>query len=65
MAAAACLAAAALASHPDLRGYLCCNASGPIGIAAAIREAGKTGKVKVVGIDERGKIRLSMKKAVA
>jgi ribose transport system substrate-binding protein len=44
-------AAAVLAAHPDLRGYLCCDASGPIGIAAAIREAGRIGKVKVVGMD--------------
>jgi ribose transport system substrate-binding protein len=40
-----------LASNPDLNGYLCCDASGPIGIAAAIKEAGKVGKVKVVGMD--------------
>ena len=40
-----------LASHPDLKGYLCCDASGPIGIATAIKEAGKVGKVKVVGMD--------------
>lgn len=44
-------AAAVLAAHPDLKGYLCCDASGPIGIAAAIRQAGRTGKVKVVGMD--------------
>jgi ribose transport system substrate-binding protein len=40
-----------LESHPDLRGYLCCDASGPIGIATAIKEAGKVGKVKVVSMD--------------
>lgn len=40
-----------LESHPDLSGYLCCDASGPIGIAAAIRETGRTGRVKVVGMD--------------
>jgi len=40
-----------LESHPDLKGYLCCDASGPIGIAAAIKEAGKIGKVKVVSMD--------------
>jgi len=40
-----------LESHPDLKGYLCCDASGPIGIAAAIKEAGKTGTVKVVSMD--------------
>lgn len=40
-----------LESHPDLKGYLCCDASGPIGIAAAIKEAGKVGTVKVVSMD--------------
>jgi len=40
-----------LASNPDLKGYLCCDASGPIGIAAAIKEAGRVGKVKAVGMD--------------
>lgn len=40
-----------LESHPDLNGYLCCDASGPIGIATAIKEAGKAGKVKVVSMD--------------
>jgi ribose transport system substrate-binding protein len=44
-------AAYVLESHPDLSGYLCCDASGPIGIAAAIREADKVGKVKVIGMD--------------
>jgi ribose transport system substrate-binding protein len=44
-------ASSVLESHPDLSGYLCCDASGPIGIATAIKEAGKAGKVKVVGMD--------------
>jgi ribose transport system substrate-binding protein len=44
-------AAAVLASNPDLSGYLCCDASGPIGIAEAIREAKRIGKVRVVGMD--------------
>ena len=44
-------ASAVLAQHADLRGYLCCDASGPIGIAAAIKRAGKTGAVTVVGMD--------------
>ncbi|HZL96766.1 MAG TPA: substrate-binding domain-containing protein [Vicinamibacterales bacterium] len=44
-------AAAVLASNPDLDGYLCCDAAGPIGIANAIRQAGRVGKVKVVGMD--------------
>lgn len=44
-------AAAVLAAHPDLKGYLCCDTSGPIGIAAAIREAGRIGKVTFVSMD--------------
>lgn len=44
-------ASAVLDLHPDLCGYLCCDASGPLGIAAAIKEAGKVGKVKVVSMD--------------
>jgi ribose transport system substrate-binding protein len=44
-------ASVVLKSHPDLSGYLCCDASGPIGIATAIKNAGKTGKVKVVSMD--------------
>jgi len=44
-------ASVVLESYPDLSGYLCCDASGPIGIAAAIKEAGKAGKVKVVSMD--------------
>ena len=44
-------AAAVLTAHPDLRGYLACDASGPIGIARAIKEAGRVGKVQAVGMD--------------
>jgi len=44
-------AAAVLRANPDLTGYLCCDAAGPIGIAAAVRKAGKVGKVAVVGMD--------------
>jgi ribose transport system substrate-binding protein len=44
-------AAAVLGTSPDLKGYLCCDAAGPIGIAAAVRKAGKVGAVAVVGMD--------------
>ena len=44
-------ASAVLEAHPDLSGYLCCDASGPIGIASAIKNAGRVGKVKVVSMD--------------
>lgn len=44
-------AAAVLESNPDLNGYLCCDAAGPVGIAAAVRQAGRVGTLKVVGMD--------------
>lgn len=43
-------AAAVLAANPDLKGYLNCDATGS-GIAAAVEEAGKTGDVTVVTMD--------------
>ena len=43
-------AAAVLAANPDLVGYLNCDACGS-GVAAAIEEAGKAGKVKFVSMD--------------
>jgi len=48
-------AAAVLGANPDLRGYLCCDAAAPIGIAAAVRKAGKVGAVSVVGMDGSGR----------
>ena len=44
-------AAAVIARIPDLKGYLCCDASGPIGIAAAVKAAGEACQVTVVGMD--------------
>ncbi len=44
-------AAFVIESNPDLSGYLCCDASGPIGIATAVKKADKVGKLKVVGMD--------------
>lgn len=43
-------AAAVIAANPDLAGYLNCDACGS-GVAAAIEEAGKSGKVKFVSMD--------------
>jgi ribose transport system substrate-binding protein len=44
-------AAAVMQAHPDLGGWIACDAAGPIGIGQAIKEAGKTGKVIEVGLD--------------
>lgn len=45
------LASACIAANPDLGGFLCVDASGPIGISAAIEEAGKQGKITFVGAE--------------
>ena len=42
-------AAAIISSHPDIGGMISVDAAGPIGIGIAIREAGKKGKIKLVG----------------
>lgn len=57
-------AAAVLAARPDLRGYLCCDASGPVGIADAIREAGRVGQVTAVGMDGIEPILVAIKDGV-
>ena len=44
-------ASAVMAANPNLAGYLCVDASGPIGISAAIEEAGKQDKITFVGAE--------------
>jgi ribose transport system substrate-binding protein len=53
-----------LQSHADLRGYLCCDASGPLGIAAALQEAGRVGQVKFVSMDGIRPILLAIQQGV-
>lgn len=48
-------AQAILAAHPDLNGFVASDAAGPVGISLAIKEAGLTGKVLFVGLDETPK----------
>ncbi len=43
--------AAIMQAHPELDGWVACDAAGPIGIGQAIKEAGLVGKVKLVGLD--------------
>jgi ribose transport system substrate-binding protein len=49
--AAASAAAAFLQRQPDLAGIGCVEAAGGIGAGTAVREAGRTGKVKIVAMD--------------
>lgn len=44
-------ASAIMQAHPDLGGWVACDAAGPVGIGQAIRESDKVGKVQEVGLD--------------
>jgi ribose transport system substrate-binding protein len=46
-------AAAIIAQYPDLAGFVCCDAAAPIGIGNAIKEAGKVGQIKLVGLENQ------------
>jgi ribose transport system substrate-binding protein len=41
-----------ISAHPDLDGFVACDAAGPIGIGLAVKEAGKVGDITVVGLDD-------------
>jgi ribose transport system substrate-binding protein len=45
-------AVATMRAHPNLRGWVASDASGPIGIGRAIASLGAKGRVKAVGIDD-------------
>ena len=45
------LAAAMLTAHPDVKALLCANDSMALGAVAAVRAAGKTGQVQIIGFD--------------
>ncbi len=42
----------ALQANPDIKGFFGSNASNPIGIARAVKNAGLAGKVSIVGMDD-------------
>jgi ribose transport system substrate-binding protein len=50
--AAVSLTENALQANPDLAGIFGCNASNPIGAARAVTNAGKAGKIVIVGMDD-------------
>ncbi len=45
------VAASLLSEHPQLQALLCCNDNMALGALAAVKEAGKLGKVQIVGFD--------------
>lgn len=58
-------AAAIMQAHPNLKGWVACDAAGPIGIGQAIKEAGKAGKVVYVGSDDLPQMIELIKEGVA
>jgi ribose transport system substrate-binding protein len=51
------VAAAMLTAHPQLTALLCANDSMALGAVAAVRDAGRTGQVEVVGFDNISAVR--------
>lgn len=58
-------AAAAITANPDLAGFIGLNAAAPIGIGIAIKEAGKVGKIKFIGMDALPEMIAQVKEGVA
>ena len=58
-------AAAIMQANPNLKGWVACDAAGPIGIAQAITEAGKAGKVILVGLDNLPEMLQAIRDGVA
>jgi ribose transport system substrate-binding protein len=58
-------AAAAITANPDLAGFIGLNAAAPIGIGIAIKEAGKVGKIKFIGMDALPEMIQQVKEGVA
>jgi ribose transport system substrate-binding protein len=46
------LTESALQANPDIKGFFGSNASNPIGIARAVKNAGLAGKIAIVGMDD-------------
>ena len=58
-------AAAIMQANPNLKGWVACDAAGPIGIAQAITEASKVGKVTLVGLDNLPEMLQAIRDGVA
>ena len=55
------VASAMLSEHPQIKALLCCNDSMALGALAAVKSAGQTGKVLIVGYDGISAIRSAIK----
>lgn len=54
------VAAALLSEHPDLKALLCSNDSMALGALAAVKAAGRVGKVQIVGFDNIQAVRAAL-----
>lgn len=59
------VASSIIAAHPNLKGMIGVNATAPIGIGRAIAEAGKVGKIKLVGEEDLPEMIEQVKKGIA
>jgi ribose transport system substrate-binding protein len=55
------IASAMLGEHPRSKAILCCNDSMALGALAAVKTAGRTGEVSIVGFDNIAAIQLAIK----
>jgi ribose transport system substrate-binding protein len=55
------IAAAMLGEHPQIKALLCCNDSMALGALAAVKSAGRSGEVLIVGFDNIAAIRSAIK----
>jgi len=55
------VASALVNEHPDLKAILCANDSMALGAVTAIKEAGKTGNIHVIGFDNIAAVRQLLK----
>ncbi len=58
-------AATIMQANPNLKGWVSCDAAGPIGVGQAIKEAGKVGEVLSVGLDDLPQMIELIKEGVA
>ncbi|OHV08450.1 substrate-binding domain-containing protein [Kushneria phosphatilytica] len=58
-------ASAIMQANPGIDGWVASDAAGPVGIGQAIKEAGKTGKVKLVGLDDLNQMLALIREGVA
>lgn len=56
--------AAVLQKHPDLAGIICVDATGGTGAATAVKEAGLTGKVKIIAMDRSNEVLAAIEEGV-